>query len=106
LGFLEPLIRLISGEEPRKNTILIFKKIIFPIGAMFFFLMLWSGGATYLYNLEADRKIQKVMTEQGSEAAAIMEECIKSGEKKCQPNSLPSPGQVYDAYLSLLADHR
>lgn len=106
LGFLEPLVRLISGEEPRKNTTLLFKKFLFPVGAMFLTLLIWSSSATYLYNLEADRKIQKTLADQGQAAADEMKACIESGEKKCQPNSLPSPSQVYEAYLSLLADHR
>ena len=106
LGFLEPLVRLISGEEPRKNTTLLFKKFLFPVGAMFLTLLIWSSSATYLYNLEADRKIQKTLADQGQAAADESKACIESGEIKCQPNSLPSPSQVYEAYLSLLADHR
>ena len=72
LGFLEPLVRLISGEEPRKNTTLLFKKFLFPVGAMFLTLLIWSSSATYLYNLEADRKIQKTLADQGQAAADEM----------------------------------
>ena len=106
LGFFEPLIRLVSGEEPKKNTTLVFKRILFPIGAMLLTLLIWSQGAQSLYNMEADRKIEKARMDQGEAAAEEMKACIESGEKKCQPNSLPSPTQVYDAYLSLLADHK
>ena len=31
---------------------------------------------------------------------------MESGEANCQPNTLPSPSQVYDAYQTLLKDHK
>lgn len=106
LGFLEPIIRLLSGEDPKKNTTELFKKVLFPVFSMLLFLLIWEQGAQALYNIEADRKIEKVLKEQGEAEAQIMRDCISSGDITCQPNSLPSPSSVYAAYESLLADHR
>jgi nitrate/nitrite transport system permease protein len=106
LGFVEPIIRLISGEEPLKNLTIIAKNLFLPLASIFIFILLWEAGAHKLYTIESNRKIQKVLVEQGEVAAGQMRQCIASGAKECKPNSLPSPSQVYDAYLSLLADHR
>lgn len=106
LGFMEPLIRLVTGEEPVKNITIVLKNIFLPLASIFVFILLWEAGAHKLYTIEADRKVQKVLTEQGEAAAEKMRTCIASGEKECKPNSLPSPTQVYTAYLSLLADHK
>ncbi len=35
-----------------------------------------------------------------------MKQCIASGDVSCQPNTLPTPKQVYGGFLSLLADHQ
>lgn len=106
LGFLEPFIRLLSGEEPIKNGTTVLKNIFLPLASILAFILLWEAGAHKLYTIESDRKIQKVLIEQGEVAAQQMRTCIASGEKECKPNSLPSPSQVYDAFLSLLADHK
>lgn len=106
LGFLEPLIRLLSGEDPKKNTTDLLKKIVFPLFAMLVFLAAWHQGAGALYDIEKTRKIEKVRAEQGEEEAQKMIACIESGEVTCQPNSLPSPTKVYEAYTTLLADHK
>lgn len=105
LGFLEPLIRLFSGEEPRKNSQLFFKKALLPLLSIVLFLGIWHIGASALYNSEAEVRIEKARTEQGEEAAIAMQECISSGNISCQPNTLPSPTQVYHAYLALWQDH-
>ncbi|WP_258105721.1 ABC transporter permease [Marinoscillum sp. MHG1-6] len=105
LGFLEPLIRMFSGEEPKKNASVFIKKTLFPIASMGLFLIIWHSGATALYNKEANERIEKARVEQGEEAAIAMEECIKSGDISCQPNTLPSPAQVYAAYKTLWNDH-
>jgi len=106
LGFLEPFIRLLSGEEPLKNATIVLKNLFLPMASIVAFILLWEAGAHKLYSIESDRKIQKVLVEQGEVAAQEMRTCIASGEKECKPNSLPSPSQVYDAFLSLLADHK
>ncbi|MFT5641482.1 MAG: nitrate/nitrite transport system permease protein [Cyclobacteriaceae bacterium] len=105
LGFLEPLINLISGEEPKKNLSLLANNILFPILSVFLFLFLWYNGSTALYNKEANIRIEKARSEQGEAEAQKMRECIASGDVSCQPNTLPSPAQVYKAYLALWKDH-
>ncbi|MBU2915489.1 MULTISPECIES: ABC transporter permease [Reichenbachiella] len=106
LGFLEPLIRLINGEEPKKNATNFVKKALFPVFSIILFIGIWHSGANYLFNKEATRKIEKAREDQGEEAAIAMQACIKAGSVSCQPNTLPSPAQVWGAYLSLLDDHR
>ncbi len=105
LGFLEPLIRLFSGEEPRKNLNLFIKSTIFPLASILLFITLWHAGAKSLYNKEAEARIEKARTEQGEEAAIAMAACIESGNVSCQPNTLPSPAQVFSAVQALLRDH-
>ncbi|PWJ44342.1 ABC transporter permease [Sediminitomix flava] len=105
LGFLEPLVRLINGEEPKKNLINFVKSTIFPLASILFFLLVWHLGADFLYNKEANSRIEKARTEQGEAAAQAMASCIASGDVSCQPNTLPSPAKVWTAYLSLLKDH-
>src|SRR5690606_17605997 len=39
------------------------------------------------------------------EAAEQVRECIASDDISCQPNTLPSPSQVWASYKTLLADH-
>lgn len=106
LGFIEPLIRLIGGEEPKKNVRELVKQIIFPLASIFLFLFVWHLVATTLYNKDAALRIGKARTEQGEEAALAMKECIASGAVSCQPNTLPSPAQVLNAYKSLWRDHQ
>ncbi|MEM7510647.1 MAG: ABC transporter permease subunit [Bacteroidota bacterium] len=69
------------------------------------FLLLWHFGALGLYQMEAQYKIQSALETQGEVAAKEAEACILSGEKSCQPNTLPSPGQVLVAAKALLADY-
>ncbi|MHA7057948.1 ABC transporter permease [Aquimarina sp. M1] len=105
LGFFEPAIRLATGEEIKKNLIALFKKVLLPIVSVGLFLILWHTGATYLYNVEKDARIEKALADQGEVGALEMRTCIESGDISCQPNTLPSPAQVWTAYKSLLADH-
>lgn len=106
LGFLEPMIRLLGGEEPKKNTTLMFRKMIFPIFSILLFIYMWDAGASYLFNVEAERKIEKERADRGEAAALEMKQNIDTGVKKDQPNSLPSPSQVYVAFQALLDDHK
>ncbi|MBW3466943.1 ABC transporter permease [Arthrospiribacter ruber] len=105
LGFLEPLIRAVSGEEPKKNLGTFVKGTMFPIASIFLFIAIWHFSATALFNKEANVKIEKARTEQGEEAALAMKACIVSGDVSCQPNTLPSPVQVLAAYKTLWRDH-
>jgi len=72
---------------------------------MLIFLGVWQLSASYLFNVEATAKIQKALTDQGAAAATAMETCIASGDVSCQPNTLPSPSQVWGAAQNLIADH-
>lgn len=108
IGFssLEPLIKLIGGEEPKKNGTLVFKKLFVPILSVFIFLAVCSAGSSYLYNIERDRKIENTRAGQGDAAALEMAKCIDSGDISCKPNSLPSPSDVWAGGKALLEDHR
>ena len=67
---------------------------------------LWHMGSKALYNKEANYKIEKALQERGEEAAAAERVCIESGDSSCQPNTLPSPSQVWASLKSLVADHQ
>lgn len=106
LGFLEPLVRLIAGEEKQKNAVSFIKQAVFPVLSIGVFLLFWHIGAQSLFDKDANARIEKALTEQGEEAAAEMKACIESGDVSCQPNTLPSPAKVWGAFQSLLADHK
>ncbi|MEM6829100.1 MAG: ABC transporter permease [Bacteroidota bacterium] len=106
LGFLEPLIRLINKEEPRKNATLFFKKALLPALSICTFLFIWYAGSSALYISEATDRIEKARTEQGDTAAEEMRACIVSGDISCQPNTLPSPSQVLTSLKTLWKDHQ
>lgn len=69
------------------------------------FIAIWHLGATALFNIEADAKIEKAMTEQGADAAAKVKTCIETGTDGCQPNTLPTPVKVLGGAQMLWADH-
>ncbi len=106
LSFFEPAIRLASGEEVKKNTISLMKKVGLPILSIFVFLLLWHSGAMALYNIEKDARIEKALTERGEEAASLERACIESNGVTCKISTLPTPAQVWSAYKSLLVDHK
>lgn len=106
LGFFEPAIRLASGEEVKKNLIALFRKVLLPILSILFFLLLWSAGSGYLYNIEKDFRIEKALNERGEAAAEAERMCIESEGADCQITTLPSPTQVWQGYKTLLVDHR
>ncbi|MFT6869871.1 MAG: nitrate/nitrite transport system permease protein [Paraglaciecola sp.] len=106
LGFLEPVIQLIKGEEKKKNQLLILKKIIAPIASVFLFLGIWQAGASALYNIEATFRIEKALNEQGQAAADAMKSCIEANNLSCKINTLPNPLKVKNAFYKLLKDHK
>lgn len=91
------------------------KKAIKPIGltlaAMLIFLLLWSAGSQALYNIAVENTIENVRKSQ-SEAAAKQKrlEILGDPEKgikpdpSSQPNSLPSPGYVWQTAKLLASD--
>lgn len=106
LGFIEPLIRLLSGEETKKNSREVVKQLVFPLASIVMFILIWHLGAEALYNKDATVRIEKARSEQGEKAAVAMKACIASGAVGCQPNTLPSPAQVLQAYNNLWKDHQ
>ncbi|WP_139957529.1 ABC transporter permease [Flavicella sediminum] len=106
LGFFEPVVRLANGEDSKKNTIEILKKIVAPLASILLFIGVWYTGAKSLYNTEANYKIEKTLKDQGQAEADKVKACIESGDPSCQPNTLPSPAQVWASYKVLLADHK
>tara|TARA_R110002049_G_scaffold248695_11_gene423195 strand:+ start:6496 stop:7602 length:1107 start_codon:yes stop_codon:yes gene_type:complete len=106
LGFLETLTDLFTGKLENEDFKAFLRKVVVPLISILLFLGLWHLGARSLYNIEADFKIEKALNDQGPEAAEAVRACIASGEISCQPNTLPSPEQVWESYKSLLRDHR
>ena len=106
LGFIEPFIRMMSGDEPGKNAFIFLRNVVFPLVSIVLFILVWHGLAAYLYKDDASKRIEKARTEQGEVAAAELALCIESGEKGCQPNTLPSPAKVWSASLTLWDDYK
>ena len=106
LGFFKPFAALFSGKPQKEDIQAILKKVIAPIASVILFIGLWQAGSTALFNMEANAKIEKALADQGPEAAEAMKACIASGDVSCQPNTLPSPSQVWASYKTLLEDHR
>ncbi|KJD33906.1 nitrate ABC transporter permease [Tamlana nanhaiensis] len=106
LGFISTLKDLFTGKLEKQDYAKFLRKFIVPIVSIFLFIGIWHMGAKALYNIEAEFKIEKALNEQGQAAADALKACIASGDISCQPNTLPSPAQVWDSYKSLLNDHR
>ncbi len=81
------------------------KNLGITLASMLLFLLVWQLSSSYLYGVEAESRIQRVLEEQGPAEAAKMEACIASGDVSCKPNTLPSPSEVLNAGQLLLADH-
>lgn len=106
LAFLKPLVGKLTPKLQKGDIWASFKKTGITILSILLFLGLWHLGSKALYNIEADYKIEKALTEQGQAAADAERACIASGESGCQPNTLPSPSQVWASLQSLIADHK
>lgn len=104
-GFLETTKSLFTGKMEKEDFKNFLRKVIVPLASVFLFFGLWHLGSKTLFNIEAEYRINKALEEQGSEAAAQVEACIASGDISCQPNTLPSPSQVWASYKTLLDDH-
>ncbi|AUP77607.1 ABC transporter permease [Flavivirga eckloniae] len=105
LGFFSTLKALFTGKLEKEDFRDFLRKVVVPILSIILFIGLWHAGAKKLYNIEAEYKINKALTEQGQAEADAMAACIASGDVSCQPNTLPSPVQVWESYRSLLRDH-
>ena len=104
-GFLGTLKSIFTGKIEKEDFRNFLGKVVVPLASILLFIGLWHMGAKSLYNIEAEYKIEKALSEQGQEAADAMRACIASGAVKCQPNTLPSPAQVWDSYKTLINDH-
>ena len=104
IGFIEPFISLIKGKDMAKNGAIILKFIGYPLISIFLFLAVAKLGSGALFNIEAERKIEKAREAGGDEAATMEKERIESGDISSQPNTLPSPSQVYVAASTLWKD--
>lgn len=105
LGFFITIAALFTGKLEKKDFKNFLRKVIVPFTSIILFIGLWHLGAKSLYNIEAERKIEKALKEQGPTEAEAVKACIASGDIKCQPNTLPSPVQVWESYKTLLHDH-
>ncbi|MBU2948356.1 ABC transporter permease [Zobellia uliginosa] len=106
LAFLKPLVTKLTPKFQKGDILSSLKKAGITIVSILLFLGLWQLGSKALYNKEADYKIEKALTERGQEAADAERACIESGDSSCQPNTLPSPAQVWGSLQSLIADHK
>jgi nitrate/nitrite transport system permease protein len=104
-GFFTTLKDLFSGRLEKQELKYVLRKTIVPLASILLFFGLWHLGAKSLYNIEAEFKIEKALQDQGQAEANALEACIASGDSSCQPNTLPSPAQVWESFQSLLRDH-
>src|SRR5690606_28025765 len=105
VGFLETLKDVFTGNLDKEDFKNFLRKVIMPLASVFLFFGVWYMGSKSLHDIEAKRLIDKALVEQGPAESEKVRACIDSGEKTCQPNSLPSPAQVWGAYQTLIADH-
>jgi nitrate/nitrite transport system permease protein len=106
LGIFKTLFDLFTGKLEKQEFKNFLRKSIVPLASILLFIGLWHLGAKSLYNIEAEFKIEKALKDQGLEAAEALKLCIASGKSSCQPNTLPSPSQVWKSFNSLLKDHK
>ena len=104
-GFLGTLKNVFTGKIEKEDFKNFLRKVIVPLASIFLFFGLWHLGSKTLYNIEAEHRINKALEEQGPAEAEKVRACIASGDISCQPNTLPSPAQVWASYKTLLADH-
>ena len=105
-AFLKPIVGKLTPTFKKDSLLSSLKKFGITLLSVLCFIGLWHLGSKALYNIEADHKVEKALTERGEEAAAAERACIESGNSSCQPNTLPSPTQVWASLQSLIADHQ
>lgn len=106
LAFLKPIVAKLTPKFQKGDILKSLKKTGITALSIALFLGLWHLGSKALYNKEANYKIEKALAEQGQAAADAERACIASGDSSCQPNTLPSPTQVWASLQSLIADHK
>ncbi|MFX0556126.1 ABC transporter permease [Maribacter sp. CXY002] len=105
-SFLKPLAHILEASIKKDAILKFLKNTGITLVSILLFIGLWHLGAKALYNVEAAYKIEKALSERGNEAAEAERACINSGDSSCQPNTLPSPVQVWESLQSLIADHK
>ena len=105
-SFFKPVTNWFASKFQKANLLKSLGKTGITIVSILLFLGLWHLGAKALYKVEANYKIEKALAEQGEDAANALKLCIASGTSSCQPNTLPSPAQVWASLQSLIADHQ
>lgn len=105
-AFLRPLADKLTPKFQKRDFTSGLKKTGITVLSIATFLALWQLGSKLLYEKEASFRIEKALSERGQAAADAERECIASGASSCQPNTLPSPTQVWTSLQSLIADHK
>ena len=105
-AFLRSVTASILPKFQKTNLVSFLKKTGITLVSILLFIGLWHIGSKALYNVEANYRIEKALAEQGQDAADAMRSCIATGSSSCQPNTLPSPSQVWASLQSLIADHK
>lgn len=106
LSSIRPIATKVMPNFKKTGMVSFLKKTGITVLSILFFIGLWHMGSKTLYNIEAEYRIEKALTERGQEAAEAERACIASGDSSCQPNTLPSPSQVWASLQSLIADHQ
>lgn len=104
-AIIKPLTNFFKVKFEKDNVLKFLKKTGITLISILLFLAFWHFGSKALYNKEATYKIEKAIAEQGQAAAEAEKACIASRDSSCQPNTLPSPSQVWASFQSLIADH-
>lgn len=104
LGFFEPAVRLAAGEEVKKNTTELVRKVLFPLLSILLFLLVWHMGSKALHNIEYEHKIEVARASGGEEGVTKELARLESGQSSI--NALPSPSSVLGAFKTLIADHK
>lgn len=103
--FFKSIITKITPKYNKEKLFKSLRKFGITSISIVLFIGLWHLGSKILFSIEASYKIEKAFKNQGEAAAAAERDCILSGERSCQPNSLPSPAQVWASFLTLIDDY-
>ncbi|HEX9827996.1 MAG TPA: ABC transporter permease [Flavobacteriaceae bacterium] len=104
-GVFIPIKSILTGQSGKEDFKNFLRKMLVPFASIVLFIGFWHLGAKTLYNIEAEYKITKALNEQGQAEADAVRACIASGAISCQPNTLPSPAQVWASFNTLLEDY-
>ena len=83
---------------------LLLKQILPILASVIVFFGSWSLFAGHLHENEKERMLGETLQNQGAEQAAIQKKGIEDGTGE-QPNTLPSPSDVWSSAIILWEDH-